>query len=160
MGVWVWDCRSEPIGRPHVRARLDIAVSTGFGLVRTKSPGSLVRGGWRPARPIHARSIPVAKPCIDYTLSVWGLKSLLERLGKRTGRGCLSLVRNRAHGVPEAGLQADQECIKGFTIVERIAASGRGRQRGRFDRRHQGKARRLRNSLTQHSTIPRPRRCG
>src|SRR4051812_7442102 len=41
-------------------------------------------------------------------------------------------------GVPDDGVQADGECIKGLAIVEWIAAAGGGRQGDRLQGRHQG----------------------
>ena len=46
-------------------------------------------------------------------------------------------------GVPDDGVQADGECIKGLAIVERFAAAGRGRPRDHLHRWDQGEARRL-----------------
>ena len=57
-------------------------------------------------------------------------------------------------GVPDDGVQADGECIKGLAIVERFAAPGGSRQGDRLRGRHQGEARRLKNPQTQLLTIP------
>ena len=53
-------------------------------------------------------------------------------------------------GVPDDGVQADGECIKGLAIVERFAAAGRGRQGDRLHGRHQGEARRLK--IPEHNS--------
>jgi len=53
-------------------------------------------------------------------------------------------------GVPDDGVQADGECIKGLAIVGWFAAADGGRPRDQIHRWDQGEARRLKFSINDN----------